>query len=102
MASVRPNRHDISTAAFCHAMATRHGCVTHMNHEGSGLISFGFITFIGHNFDLGTLGTRDAGTDAFGDCFDYTQQPSAFAPIPTRVSAERLVLEKNSGPPDDD
>jgi phospholipase C len=74
-----------------------HGYVTHMNHEASG-----FIHFIEHNFDLGTLGTRDAGTDAFGDCFDYTQQPSAFAPIPTRVSAERLVLEKNSGPPDDD
>jgi len=76
---------------------TKHGYVTHVNHEASG-----FIHFIEHNFDLGTLGTRDAGTDAFSDCFDYTQQPSAFAPIPTRVSAERLVLEKNSGPPDDD
>ncbi len=75
----------------------RHGYVTHHMHEASG-----FIAFIEHNFDLGTLGTRDAGTDAFSDCFDYTQQPSAFAPIPTRVSAERLVREKDSGPPDDD
>jgi phospholipase C len=75
----------------------RHGYVTHMNHEASG-----FIAFIEHNFDLGTLGARDAGTDAFGDCFDYTQKPSTFARIPTRVSADRLVREKNSGPPDDD
>jgi phospholipase C len=35
----------------------KHGYVTHANHEASG-----FIAFIEHNFDLGTLGTRDAGT----------------------------------------
>jgi len=75
----------------------KHGYVTHVNHEASG-----FIAFIEHNFDLGTLGARDAGTDAFGDCFDYSQKPSTFAPIPTRVSADRLVREKGSGPPDDD
>ncbi|MGB0080842.1 MAG: alkaline phosphatase family protein, partial [Terracidiphilus sp.] len=75
----------------------KHAYITHHMHEASG-----FIAFIEHNFDLGSLGTRDAGTDAFSDCFDYTQQPSAFAPIPTRVSADRLVREKNSGPPDDD
>jgi phospholipase C len=75
----------------------KHGYVTHKNHEASG-----FIAFIEHNFDLGTLGTRDAGTDAFDDCFDYTQKPSTFAPIPARVSADRLVREKSSGPPDDD
>lgn len=76
---------------------TKHGYVTHVNHEASG-----FIAFIEHNFDLGTLGARDAGTDAFADCFDYSQKPSPFAPIATRVSVERLLREKNSGPPDDD
>jgi phospholipase C len=75
----------------------KHGYVTHQFHEASG-----FIAFIEHNFDLGTLGARDAGTDAFGDCFDYSQKPSIFAPVPTRVSADRLVREKGSGPPDDD
>ncbi len=75
----------------------KHGYVTHHFHEASG-----FIAFIEHNFDLGTLGARDAGTDAFGDCFDYSQTPPAFGPIPTRVGADRLVREKDSGPPDDD
>jgi phospholipase C len=75
----------------------RHGYITHQNHEASG-----FIAFIEHNFDLGTLGVRDAGTDAFEDCLDYKQKPSAFITIPTHVSADRLVRETYSGPPDDD
>jgi phospholipase C len=75
----------------------RHGYITHVNHEASG-----FITFIEHNFDLGTLGARDVGTDAFEDCFDYKQKPSAFTTVPTHVTADRLVREKYSGPPDDD
>jgi len=76
---------------------TKHGYVTHVNHE-----SGGFIKFIEHNFDLGTLGARDAGSDAFEDCFDYAQQLSTFTAIPQRVSADQLVREKDSGPPDDD
>ena len=75
----------------------KHGYVSHHFHEASG-----FIAFIEHNFDLGTLGARDAGTDAFGDCFDYTQTPPAFTPIPTKVSPERILREEDSGPPDDD
>jgi phospholipase C len=75
----------------------RHGYVTHVNHE-----SGGFIKFIEHNFDLGSLGTRDAGSDAFEDCFDYAQAPGAFTAVPQRVTVDRLVHEKDSGPPDDD
>ncbi len=75
----------------------KRGYVTHHNHEASG-----FIAFIEHNFDLGTLGARDAGSDAFEDCFDYKQPPSAFTPILQHVSDERLVRENDSGPPDDD
>ncbi|HEY1805596.1 MAG TPA: alkaline phosphatase family protein [Terracidiphilus sp.] len=73
------------------------GYISHHFHEASG-----FIKFIEHNFDLGTLGSRDAGTDAFSDCFDYTQAPAAFAPIPTKVSADQILRELDSGPPDDD
>ncbi|MGA3131436.1 MAG: alkaline phosphatase family protein [Terracidiphilus sp.] len=75
----------------------KHGYITHANHEASG-----FIAFIEHNFDLGTLGTRDAGSDAFQGCFDYSHTPPAFSPIPTHVTVDRLVREKGSGPPDDD
>ena len=75
----------------------RQGYITHHFHEASG-----FIAFIEHNFDLGALGARDAGTDAFSDCFDYTQTPLAFMAIPTRVTAEQILHELDSGPPDDD
>ena len=75
----------------------KHGFITHANHEASG-----FIAFIEHNFDLGTLGTRDAGSDAFEDCFDYKQTPPVFKPVPTRVSADQLTRERDTGPPDDD
>jgi len=75
----------------------KHGYITHRNHEAAG-----FIKFIEYNFDLGTLGARDAGADAFSDCFDYTQKPPAFAPIATKVKADELVREVDSGPPDDD
>jgi phospholipase C len=75
----------------------KHGYVSHQMHEASG-----FITFIEHNFGLGTLGTRDVESDAFADCFNYSQKPSAFAPIATRVTVEKLVHEAPSGPPDDD
>jgi phospholipase C len=75
----------------------KHGYISHHVHEASG-----FIKFIEHNFDLGTLGARDAGTDAFADCFDYKQEPRSFTPISTKVTAERLIREKPNGPPDDD
>ncbi len=75
----------------------KHGYVSHHIHEASG-----FIAFIEHNFDLGTLGARDAGSDAYQDCFDYTQKPPAFTPIPTKVTADQLIRERDSGPPDDD
>lgn len=76
---------------------TKHGYVTHHVHTAAG-----FIKFIENNFDLGTLGTRDAGSDAFSDCFDYTQKPPGFTAIPTTVTVDRLIREKDTGPPDDD
>ncbi len=65
------------------------------------MITSGFITFIGHKFDAGPLGARDAGTDASGHGFDYAQKPSTFAAIATLISADRLVRESESDPPDD-
>ncbi len=75
----------------------KHGYVTHHFHEASG-----FIKFIEHNFDLGTLGARDAGSDAYLECFDYSQKPPSFMPIPTKLTVDRLLSELQSGPPDDD
>ncbi|MGA7342580.1 MAG: alkaline phosphatase family protein [Terracidiphilus sp.] len=75
----------------------KHGYVSHHFHEASG-----FIAFVEYNFGLGSLGTRDAGTDAFADCFDYQQTPEPYNTIKTKVSAEELMREQPSGPPDDD
>jgi len=75
----------------------RHGYVSHKTHEASG-----FLTFIEHNFGLPNLGTRDALAAGFTDCFDYTQPPQTYVPIPTRRTAHELIREDPSGPPDDD
>jgi phospholipase C len=76
---------------------TKHGYVTHRMHTAAG-----FIAFMENNFDLGTLGTRDAGADVFSDCFDYTQKPPPLATIRTKVTPDRIIHEDDSGPPDDD
>jgi phospholipase C len=75
----------------------RQGYVSHRFHEASG-----FIKFIEYDFNLGTLGTRDAGADYFTDCFDLVAQPSSFDAIPVKTSVDALLHEAPSGPPDDD
>jgi phospholipase C len=75
----------------------RHGYVSHHFHEVSG-----FIAFIEKNFELGSLGARDAGSDAFADCFDYTQKPAPYSAVTFRVSSDTLIHEQPSGPPDED
>jgi len=75
----------------------KHGYVSHQTYEASG-----FLTFIEETFHLPSLGTRDAQANDFSDCFDFTQTPPPFVPIHTNVSAEKLLHEKMSGPPDDD
>jgi phospholipase C len=75
----------------------RHGYVSHADHEVSGILAF-----IEKNFDLRGLGARDARADRFADCFDYKQTPPPFIPIATRVKAQTILNEVQSGAPDDD
>jgi phospholipase C len=75
----------------------KHGYVSHHFHEASG-----FIAFIEYNFDLGTLGARDAGGDYYRDCFDYQQTPAPYNSLKTKITTDQLIREKPSGPPDDD
>jgi len=75
----------------------KHGYISHQVHESSG-----FLTFIEKNFGLPDLGTRDANADDFSDCFDYTQPLTPYTQIKTKVSAETLLQEEPTGPPDDD
>ena len=75
----------------------RSGYVSHHFHMASG-----FNIFIEQNFGLASLGTRDTVPEVFMDCFDYSQKPTPFKAIRTRVPASTLIQEKSSGAPDDD
>jgi phospholipase C len=73
------------------------GYVSHQVYETASL-----LTYMEKNFGLPNLGTRDANANDLSDCFDYSQSPAKYAPIPTSVTVDKLLHEKNSGPPDDD
>lgn len=75
----------------------KHGYVSHQTYEASGI-----LTFIEETFGLPSLGVRDAAANDFSDSFDFTQKPSPFVSIRTRVSPDQLLRENPSGPPDDD
>jgi len=75
----------------------KRGYVSHQFHEESG-----FLTFIEQNFGLPSLGTRDAGKGTFDDCFDYLQFPQTFRHVQSQISAQDILRENFSGPPDDD
>ncbi|MGA2537430.1 MAG: alkaline phosphatase family protein [Terracidiphilus sp.] len=75
----------------------KRGYVSHQVYETASL-----LTYMEKNYGLPNLGTRDANANDLSDCFDYSQTPAKYAPIPTSVTVDRLLHEKNSGPPDDD
>jgi phospholipase C len=75
----------------------KRGYVSHQVYETASL-----LTFTEKNFDLPNLGTRDATANDLLDCFDYTQTVTPLAAIKTKVTAEMLMREKPSGPPDND
>jgi phospholipase C len=75
----------------------KRGYVSHQVYETASL-----LTYMERIFNLPSLGTRDATTNNLTDCFDYSQSPAAYALLPAVVSAETLLHERPSGPPDDD
>jgi phospholipase C len=75
----------------------KRGYVSHTTHESSG-----FLRYMEEVFSLPSLGTRDSTADDFRDCFYYTQRPTPFTPIPTKLPPSFFLQQKGSGPPDDD
>jgi phospholipase C len=73
------------------------GYISHQTHEFSG-----FLRYTEEVFHLTNLGTRDVNADDFADCFDYSQTPLAYTPIPVTLTPEYFLREPPSGPPDDD
>ncbi|MGC2638707.1 MAG: alkaline phosphatase family protein [Acidobacteriaceae bacterium] len=76
----------------------QHGYVSHTQHE------FGsFLHFTEEAFNLPSLGTRDAVSDDLADCFNWTQAPQAYVPVPVQYGPQFFVAAKPSDkPPDDD
>jgi phospholipase C len=99
---VVPPKMDAMGPGFCVPLLVvspyaKHGYISHHFHEASG-----FIAFIEHSFDLGTLGARDADPTALADCFDYTQKPAPYKSVQTHMTVDQILQELPSGPPDDD
>jgi phospholipase C len=72
--------------------------VSHVDHE------FGSIMkFTEQKFNLPSMGLIDARSDDLSDCFDFTQPPTPFKPIPTSLKpAYFLQQQPTLRPPDDD
>ena len=75
----------------------RHGYVSHVQHEPSG-----FLRYMEEVFNLPSLGQRDANTDDFADCFDYTQTPQSYLPLAVTLSPSYFAKKKDFSPPDTD
>ena len=76
--------------------------ISHVNHD------FGSILrFIEANFGVGQIeqavGYADSQSDDLADCFDFTQAPLAFTPIPAPLDANYFLNDKSPPtPPDND
>jgi phospholipase C len=75
----------------------KHGFVSHQVYETASV-----LTYMEKDFRLPNLGARDATANDLSDCFDYSQKPSPYVAIQTKVTVDTLLHEKPSGLPDDD
>jgi phospholipase C len=73
------------------------GYISHQVHEFSG-----FLRYTEEVFALPSLDARDANTDDFADCFDYSQSPIPYSAVPVTFSPEHFLQQDPSGQPDDD
>ena len=65
----------------------KRGYVSKVQHEFGSILAFSEETF---GIPKGSLGTTDVRADDLSDCFDFTQRPRTFTPIPKR-SPPRLL-----------
>lgn len=76
--------------------AKRH-YISHVQHEFGSIVHLEELAF-----DLPSLHTTDERADALRDCFDFTQTPAPFVPIPTFRQAAFFEGQTDDGPPDTD
>jgi phospholipase C len=75
----------------------KHGYVSHQVYETASV-----LTYMEKDFGLPNLGARDATANDLSDCFDYSQKPTPYVAIQTKVTVDKLLHERPSGLPDDD
>jgi phospholipase C len=76
----------------------KHGYVSHDQYEFSS-----FLKLTEEVFDLPSLNTRDAISGDLSDCFDFSQTPPPFVPIPAPWGPTTFISAKPTmQPPDDD
>ncbi len=75
----------------------KHGYISHQTHEFSG-----FLKYTEEVFSVASLGQRDVSADDFADCFDYTQTPQPYVPIPVTFTPEYFKVRPLTGAPDND
>ena len=74
------------------------GYVSHEQHEFGSILKFTEETL-----GLGSLGTTDVRADDLADCFNFSQRPRRFTPIPAPLGARYFLAHRaSSGIPDDD
>jgi phospholipase C len=61
--------------------ASQPGYISHTQYEDGSLLKF-----IEQNWHLGSLGTTDVRANSIADCFDFSQKPRPFVPIPQSFS----------------
>jgi phospholipase C len=72
--------------------------ISHVTHDFGSILKF-----IETNFNLPSLGYADARADDLSDCFDFTQTPVSFKPIPAQFDAKHFLDDKTAPlDPDDD
>jgi phospholipase C len=71
------------------------GYVSHQQHEIASTLHY-----IEQTFGLPSLGLADARADAFGDVFNYNQQPTPFQPIPSKLDAHYFITHPSNEPGD--
>ena len=76
----------------------KRGYVSHATHDFGSVLKF-----IEEVYKLPSLGYADARSDDLADCFDFTQVPPVFKPIPAQFTARHFLNDKSIPlPPDDD
>ena len=75
----------------------RRGYISHQQHEFGSLLNL-----TEELFNLPSLGTRDAISDDFRDCFDFYQPVLTYVPVQTNLTHEYFKHQVPTGPPDTD